>query len=94
MPVLQQLAPIRPPSITPRAVACGVHDSVLDMVDLAEAHIPERAKINYLLPLDAIEVSHHNGQEISAVHVLLSDSGTQLGDAIDHLSKAIKHESA
>ena len=69
MPVLQQLTPLRPPSDTPRAVACEVHDSVLDMVDLAEARIPERAKINYLLPLDASEVSRHNGQEVSGVRL-------------------------
>lgn len=62
MPVLQQLAPLRPLSGTPRAVACEVHGNILDMVELAEAGMPERAKINYLLPLDANEVSHHNGQ--------------------------------
>ena len=58
MPALQQPPPLRPPPSTPSAVACEVHNKILDMVELAEART---AKIDFLLRQDASVVSHDLG---------------------------------
>ena len=59
-PALQLPLPLRPPPSTPRAVACEVHEKMLDMVELAEAPKTERAKIDFLLCQGVTEVSHHH----------------------------------
>ena len=83
VPALQQLTPLRPPPRTPRAVARAVHDSIMGMVDMAEAPMSEGAKQKRWLLQDVTEVSHDLGPDLRVSWSL--DSSDQSDQALSPL---------